>query len=355
MTVVTACAIGCTTAGTDDATDAGESGATRGSANATTLDGDDDDDDDDETDETDAAETRGDDDDTTGSASPTGGTATGQPSGSTSTGDLERGSTGADVQPCAKNVVLMGYWPPTNEMLRAFSQSPRQNPGRWIGGDWGGHGYDVYAFFPEFPPDGDPSNDPIGSEGSVGSPESDLRVDYQDTSEDFWAIVDDLQPVIVITTSRGGGIGWEIEAVEGGHGGGGPDPAQDWTSDGWGPDTLPFEGTVDARTWDAISTYRGGVQLESLLPMEAIEAAASARGLTSVQIDYGTSGNYLSGFLGLHGLYYANLHEHAVAAGHIHVANGLPVPTAETLIELTLQVVLETHPADGVECPPRPR
>ena len=101
--------------------------------------------------------------------------------------------------------------------------------------------------------------------------------------------------------------------------------------------------------------YRGGVQLESLLPMEAIEAAASARGLTSVQIDYGTSGNYLSGFLGLHGLYYANLHEHAVAAGHIHVANGLPVPTAETLIELTLQVVLETHPADGVECPPRPR
>jgi hypothetical protein len=79
----------------------------------------------------------------------------------------------------------MGYWPPTNEMLRPFSTDPRQNGGAWVGEDWGGLGFDVHAFFPEFPPDGDPSNDPLGSEGSVGSPESDLRVDYQETSEDF--------------------------------------------------------------------------------------------------------------------------------------------------------------------------
>jgi len=90
------------------------------------------------------------------------------------TGDAE--STGAP-EPCHNNVVLMGYWPPTNEMLRPWSTNPEQNPDGWTGENWRGTGYDVYAFFPEFPPDGDPSNDGIGELGAVGSAESDLRVD----------------------------------------------------------------------------------------------------------------------------------------------------------------------------------
>lgn len=44
-------------------------------------------------------------------------------------------------------------------------------------GDW--LGYDVYAFFPEFLPDGDPRNDEIGDDGAVGSPDFDPQVDYQ--------------------------------------------------------------------------------------------------------------------------------------------------------------------------------
>jgi hypothetical protein len=43
-----------------------------------------------------------------------------------------------------------------------------QNPDGWIGEDWGGYGYDVYSFFPEFPPDGDPTNDDIGDDGRGG-------------------------------------------------------------------------------------------------------------------------------------------------------------------------------------------
>ena len=160
---------------------------------------------------------------------------------------------------CVKNVVLMGYWPPTNEMLRPWSTDPTQNPGGWIGEDWGGHGYDVHAFFPEFPPDGDPSNDKIGDDGAVGSPDYDLRVDYQATSADFWRLVDTYQPVILLTTSRGGKIGWEIEALEGGHGMGKPgDPAMDWVSDGYGDDHFPSEATIEPRSWAAISTYRQG-------------------------------------------------------------------------------------------------
>ncbi|MCX4240786.1 hypothetical protein [Paraliomyxa miuraensis] len=256
---------------------------------------------------------------------------------------------------CSKNVVLMGYWPPTNEMLRPWSQNPLQNTRAWIGADWEGFGYDVYAFFPEFPPDGDPSNDPIGSPGSVGSDEFELQVDYQATSEDFWRIVDELRPIVLITNSRGGGIGWELEAIEGGHGMGNPgDPSMDWSSDGYGMETRPTMGSVDPRTWDAISTYRQGTTLASQLPLDEIFDAAFALGIASVEIDEdGTSGNYLSGFMGLHGVYYNQIAPHNVAAGHIHVGNGLPVETASTLIEQTLRVVLEVHPADAVGCSTR--
>lgn len=249
------------------------------------------------------------------------------------------GGTGA----CRPVAVVLGYWPPTNEMLRQWSTNPAQNPDGWNGEDWNGLGFDVYAFFPEFPPDGDPSNDDIGSEGSVGSPDSDLRVDYQDTSEDFWRIVDELEPVVLVTTSRGGNTGWEVEAVEGGHGDpDNADPSEDWASDGFGSDVRPTQDSVDPRSWDAISQYRLGETLPTQLPADAIVDAVSTLGLASVEIDVdGTSGNYLSGFLGLHGLFYNLGHPHNVAAGHIHVGRDVPNDDATEMIEATLVVVLE--------------
>ena len=89
----------------------------------------------------------------------------------------------AGVRPA---IMLTGYWSPTNEMLRGFSASPRQNPDGWIGSDWEGRGYDVYAFFPEYPHG--------GSQG-----EGDFEVDYQDTSQDFWPIANGLAPIAIIT------------------------------------------------------------------------------------------------------------------------------------------------------------
>lgn len=279
-----------------------------------------------------------------------------------SSGEGEGESTGtssdlppdADLPtPCDKNIVLMGYWPPTNEMLRPFSDDPEHNPGTWVGENWRGHGYDVYAFFPEFPPDGDPSNDPIGSPGSVGSSDSDLQVDYQDTSADFWRIVDSYQPILLVTTSRGGGIGWELEAIEGGHSGGtAQDPSGDWSSDGYGAETRPTESSVDPRSWAGISMYRAGQTLPSQLPLDEILSATQALGLTDVQIDTtGTSGNYLSGFLGLHGLLYNQLAPHNLAAGHIHVTPSLPPADGTTLVESTLEALIAAHPADTASCP----
>ena len=294
-----------------------------------------------------------------GSTAPTsaGPTTTASTTSSDSTsGDPTSAATGDDSSTgpvaCAKNVVLMGYWPPTNEMLRPWSTDPTQNPDGWIGADFGGYGYDVYSFFPEFPPDGDPTNDQIGDEGAVGSPDYDLRVDYQATSADFWRIVDEYQPVILLTTSRGGEIGWELEALEGGHGMDNPGgPAMDWASDKYGAEQFPTEATIEARSWDAISTYRQGNTLPSQLPIDEIFAATDGLGLTSVVVEQGTSGNFLSGFLGLHGVYYNLQTPTNVAAGHIHVGFGLPVNDASQLIEATLHAVLQHHPADGVDCP----
>ena len=58
---------------------------------------------------------------------------------------VEKGMRGAPELP---NVMITGYWPPTNEMLRRFSPDPVQNPDGWIGGNWEGRGFNVYAFFP---------------------------------------------------------------------------------------------------------------------------------------------------------------------------------------------------------------
>lgn len=273
------------------------------------------------------------------------GSSTGTTAGTEGSGSTTGGAA------CTKTVVLMGYWPPTNEMLRPFSTDPVQNPGGWVGENWRGLGFDVYAFFPEFPPDGDPTNDPIGSPGSVGADGSDLQVDYQDTSSDFWSIVDTVQPHVLITHSRGGGIGWELEAIEGGHGNGSADPAFDWISDGYGPDTRPTEDTVDPRSWAAMNTYRD-TNADSLLPLEAIETAAAGLGLTSVEVDVsGTSGNYLSGFLGLHGIVYAETTPHAVAGGHIHVGTAVSVEDARALTDASLEAVLQTYPARSLGCP----
>lgn len=239
---------------------------------------------------------------------------------------------------CNNTVVLTGYWPPTNEMLRPFSTRPEQNPDGWQGRNWRNTGWDVYAFFPEFPPDGDPVGDPIGSPGSVGSEAFDFPVDYQRTSADFWRIMARYQPTLLITTSRGGEIGWELEAVEGGH--------QSWVADGYGNDELPTRETIDPRSWQALMTY-SDERLLSQLPINQLYQALAGAGETpvTVAIDWDTSGNYLSGFMGLHGLYYNATHPHNRVAGHIHVGRHVSTVQARYMLDRTLEIILTREPA----------
>jgi hypothetical protein len=169
--------------------------------------------------------------------------------------------------------------------------------------------------------------------------------------------MDLLDPLGIITFSWGDFDNrWEIELVDGGHFGGST-PEFDWITDDDG-ELRPTQDSIDPRSWDAISTYRNGNQLQSQLPIANIVAATSGYEFANVFIDEtGTSGNYLSGFLGLHGLYYNSLHNDPndpfrnIAAGHIHVGSALSVEDARLLTEATLSETLLYINGDSTPVP----
>ncbi|MBT8263256.1 MAG: hypothetical protein KJO05_10565 [Bacteroidia bacterium] len=102
------------------------------------------------------------------------------------------------------NIMLTGYWEPTNEMLRPFSKNRALNPTGWIGRNWDNSGFNVYAFFPEFDDDSDGKGVGIG----------DLTVDYQDTLNDFYRLVKQLNPCAIISFSRDREHhGWTVETA----------------------------------------------------------------------------------------------------------------------------------------------
>jgi hypothetical protein len=218
-------------------------------------------------------------------------------------------------------IVLTGYWPPSNEALRRFSTDPVQNPAGWIGQNWEGRGYDVHSFFPEFTP-------PNCSNCGKGT--GDLEVDYQDFTADFWPIVDALDPIAVITFSRGfNDFSWELEMNQ-------------YNRSVWVGDFLaPFQPTPappDAG-WPS-----NGLRL-STHPVQAILDAINTSGLNTVgYICYsGDGGGFLSEFAAYHGAWYQGLNadpadpEWCVAGGHVHVGGMLDWPTAEEAAKVTLR------------------
>ena len=225
------------------------------------------------------------------------------------------------------NILITGYWPPTNEMVRRFSTNPVQNPNGWIGGNWEGRGYNVYSFFPEFP--GGTTINPKGN--------GDLEVDYQDTSLDWWRIANDIKPLAIITFSRGSaGSNWEVEYR-------GKNRAV-WANDYLAPlqpTPAPPDASVPAET----------IRF-STLPMTQIrDAVANANlGINSF-IDFNSStlgGGFLSEFIGYHGMWYQSIHAspddpfQTFAAGHIHVGISTPLPAAMTATDLSLRELI-TH------------
>lgn len=223
-------------------------------------------------------------------------------------------------------IMLTGYWPPTNEMLRAWSPNPAQNGGTWQGGNWEGRGYDVYSFFPEFP--GGTSSNPKGN--------GDFEVDYQDTSADWWRIVEEVQPTAIITFSRANTTnGWEFE---GGN--------RTYAANQWSPDYLtPTRPTADL---PIMQLQAPGTEVFSTLPIDDMIANVQASGAAvspfRTVID---DGAFLSNFIGYHGNWYKQMHsdpyadDWVVAAGHIHVGRFTDAAASVLATQVTLRTLLD--------------
>ncbi|MBL8843057.1 MAG: hypothetical protein JNL90_16175 [Planctomycetes bacterium] len=221
-------------------------------------------------------------------------------------------------------ILLTGYWPPSNEAIREFSDDPVQNPGGWIGQDWEGRGYDVHSYFPEFVP---------RNCRSCGRGSGDLEVDYQDTSADFAAIVADLEPIAVITFSRGfDDLSWELEMNQ-------------YNRTVWIDDfASPFQPTPappDAG-WPA-----DGLRLSTLPVQEIVDAVdAAGLGLDPYICYSGNGGGYLSEFIAYHGVWYQDLFrspadpDWCIAGGHVHVGGRISWANAKAAAQVTLREVI---------------
>lgn len=222
------------------------------------------------------------------------------------------------------NIMLTGYWPPTNEMIRPFSKNPDQNPDGWAGANWEGRGYDVYSFFPEFP-DG------------LGQGVGDFEVDYQDTSADFWRIAAAIDPVAIITFGRGNNDhSWELEWR-----------ARNLEREGWVRDyTAPRRPSPSPPD----SSVPPGHIRYSSLPMHDIADAVNAVADLSVDAfvdETGDAGAFLCEYVAYHASWYHDLHASPsdpswnVAGGHIHVGGQVSVEDAMLATEITLRELID--------------
>lgn len=224
-----------------------------------------------------------------------------------------------------RNILITGYWPPTNEMLRPFSQNSAQNPGGWQGLNWEGRGYNIYSYFPEFP--GGVNVNPRGT--------GDFQVDYQAASADFWRITGELKPCAIITFSRGSpGSSWELESR-----------ARKLPLNQWSPDYLaPTRPTTDL----PIASEPDNMIRFSSLPMTDIRTAVRAavpgfNAFIDTSNEFG--GNFVSEFTSYHGAWYQNLHSsvndaaQCFAGGHIHVGIDTPLATAQIATLATLRTL----------------
>ena len=220
-------------------------------------------------------------------------------------------------------ILLTGYWPPSNEGIRSFSQNHLLNPNGWIGGNWENRGYDIVSYFPIFT---DPDCE------SCGQGYGDLEVDYQDTSEDWWNIIDSINPIAIITFSRGYiDYSWELEWQYFNY--------FYWTADFTEP-FYPTPAPPDSSL--PINTRR-----YSSLPMDSIVSQIESSGLgLTPYIDYTQgAGAYLSEFMGYHGVWHKAKMDSAnipcIVAGHVHVGGLIDWDTAQQAVAITLREVIK--------------
>ena len=219
-------------------------------------------------------------------------------------------------------IIVTGFWPPTNEMIRHFSQNTDLNPNGWEGDNWENRGYDIISYFPTF-------DDPDCS--NCGQGYGDFEVDYQDTSSDFWPIFNSLRPIGVITFSRGYiNLSWEVENNYYNR--------TNWYGD-YSPPTLPTPNPPDE---EEVAFF----MRNSNLPMNDIVDNISNLNLgLDPYIDInGDPGQFVSEFMGYHGVWYRDLNSSGedlcLSAGHVHVGGNIDIDTAKLATEETIRTLI---------------
>ena len=219
-------------------------------------------------------------------------------------------------------IMTTGYWPPTNEMIRHFSQDEELNPSGWMGENWENSGYDIVSFFPSFnPPDC----------SSCGQGTGLLEVDYQDTSEDFWPIANDIKPIALITFSRGyNNLSWELEFNA-------------YNRTNWINDyTSPYVPTPNPPDQEQDSFHLKN----SNLPLNEIVNNVNNLniGLDSYIDSNGDPGRFVSEFMAYHGTWYRDLNQNAeepcYLGGHVHVGGQISWNNARLAAEETIRTVI---------------
>tara|TARA_B100000965_G_scaffold306767_1_gene265694 strand:- start:121 stop:1434 length:1314 start_codon:yes stop_codon:yes gene_type:complete len=219
-------------------------------------------------------------------------------------------------------IVVTGYWPPTNEMIRHFSQDNTLNNNGWEGENWENRGYDIISYFPTF-------DDPICT--NCGQGNGLLKVDYQNTSNDFWPIVNEHNPIAIITFSRGfNNQSWELENNY-------------YNRTNWINDyESPFLPTPNPPDTDQESFFLRN----SNLPMnEIIQRIDDLDIGLDAYIDInGDPGRFVSEFMGYHGVWYRDINQtdefKCISAGHVHVGGQIEVETAKLATNETIRTLI---------------
>ena len=220
-------------------------------------------------------------------------------------------------------ILVTGYWPPTNEMIRHFSQDTNLNPNGWQGENWENSGYDIVSYFPTFD---DPNCTSCGQGNGI------LQVDYQNTSEDFWPIANSHTPIGIVTFSRGfNNLSWELEYNA-------------YNRTNWYNDyETPFLPTPNPPDQDEAAFYLRN----SNLPMEEIIVSIDNLGLgLDPYIDSaGDPGRFVSEFMAYHGTWYRDLNLSSdlkcIAAGHVHVGGQIDTDIAKLAANQTIRELIK--------------
>lgn len=225
----------------------------------------------------------------------------------------------SDLWGSSRNILVTGYWPPTNSMLRRLNNNPALNPDGWVGENFEGSGYDIYAYFPTFK-EGD----------SVGL--GDFPVDYAATFNDFMFYTSDLLPIAIVSFGRGAGP-WELEAISYPH-------FATMFRSGYIPSSLG-----EALEHPIPNTLGLELNYPSSLPLQSILTRVNAipeNPLHAWIDDNGGAGSYLCGFIAYLGGWYHSVHsdplsdDYNAMAGFIHVGGAY----RDSYLDLTLKETL---------------